>query len=171
MKHLFWSLGLVLIASAGVVLAAPTPTPIPGGAVQARGVTGTIGSKLFNGEVRLRPTELRDATSADGLSGTADQRWLVFTAAASNGTNRALDMQQFIASIVDGEGNTIQAQPDKVRPAGGVYGVPPGGGWKEQVFFLVPKNFKPLKIVLAPYDGKHPVFRITIRPRDYHASS
>lgn len=147
-------------ATAG--LARATPTPIPGGANQANGVQGSIGDKLFNGEVRLQPTEIRYATDADGFTNTADQRWIVFTANASNGTHKALDMQQFNASIVDAQGNTIQAQPDKVRPTGGVYGVPPGGGWKEQIFFEVPTNFVPDKIVLQPYDGKHPVFRISV---------
>lgn len=146
-----------------------TPTPIPGGSNQASGVEGTIGSDLFNGQVRLRPTQLRDATAADGYPPDPTQRWLVFTAAASNGTHRALDMQQFIASIVDADGSTIQAQPDKLKPTGGVFGVPAGGAWTEQVFFQVPASFKPAKIVLQPYDQKHPVFRITIRPEDYHS--
>lgn len=149
-------------------LAAATPTPVPGGSNQASGVQGALGSKLFNGEVRLQPTEIRYAVASDGFTDTSDQRWIVFTANASNGTHKPLDMTQFIASIVDAQGNSIQAQPDKTRPVGGVYGVPPGGGWKEQIFFLVPKDFAPNKVVLQPYDGKHQVFRISIGPNDLH---
>jgi len=158
----------IAACAATAALASGTPTPIPGGANQANGVAGTIGSKLFNGEVRVQPAEIRFATDADGVTSTSDQRWIVFTASASNGTHKPLDMQQFNASIVDAQGNTIQAQPDKVRPTGGVYGVPPGGGWKEQIFFLVPTSFVPDKIVLQPYDGKHPVFRISIAPNALH---
>ena len=169
MKHLFWTVP-VLAAIASLSIASAAPTPIPGGANQSHGVVGTIGSKLFNGQVRLRPIRLRDATAADDLSASPGQHWLVFTAAASNGTPRALDMQQFIASIVDSDGNTVQAQPNNVLPMGGVFGVPPGGGWNEKVSFIVPARFRPVKILLAPYDGKHPVFRITIRPQDYRAS-
>lgn len=154
--------------AAASIAAGAAPTPIPGGADQANGVQGAIGAKLFNGEVRLQPAEIRYATAAGGFSNTTDQRWIVFTASASNGTHRPLDMQQFNASIVDAQGNTVQAQPDKVRPTGGVYGVPPGGGWKEQVYFLVPTTFAPDKIVLQPYDGKHPVFRINIGFNDLH---
>lgn len=165
-KHLLWTVP-VLAVIVSLQAASAKPTPIPGGANQASGVQGTIGSRLFNGEVRLKPLKLRDATAADGLAPSPGQRWLVFTADASNGMHRALDMQQFIASIVDSGGNILQAQPDKIRPIGGLYGVPPGGHWNEQVFFQVPTQFTPAKILLAPYNGKHAVFRIKIRPQDY----
>lgn len=167
MKQLVLCLAIA-VSAAAAARAGATPTPVPGGANQASGVQGAIGAKLFNGEVRLQPTEIRYATAADGFSDVTDQRWIVFSATASNGTHKPLDMSQFIASIVDAQGNTIQAQPDKVRPMGGVYGVPPGGGWKEQIFFLVPKDFVPDKVVLQPYDGKHGVFRISIASNDLH---
>lgn len=87
--------------------------------------------------------------------------------AASNGTSRALDMQQFVASLASADGTTEQAQPDKVKPTGGVFGVVPGGSWREQVLFLVSADFVPAKIVLLPYDRKHKAFRITVGPSDY----
>jgi hypothetical protein len=80
-------------------------------------------------------------------------------------------MQQFVASIVNASGDTYQAQPDKVKPMGGVYGVPPGGQWKEQILYEVPADFSPTKIVLLPYDGKHQAFRITVRASDYKTGS
>jgi hypothetical protein len=170
MKRTIASTLLVLSLTASA-LAAAQPTPVPGGANQAAGVAGTFGQKLFNGEVRLIPKELRDANAADGLTAPSGQKWVVFTASASNGTARALDMQQFIASIVDASGDTYQAQPDKAKPMGGLYGVPPGGQWKEQISFEVPANFSAAKIVLLPYDRKHQAFRITVRPSDYKSSS
>lgn len=170
MKALPVVLALLVVApGAAFAQARPSPTPIPGGANQAAGVEGTFGAKLFNGQVRIVPQTLRDATAADGFGAVPGTRWVVFTAAASNGTAQSLSMTQFVASIVDAAGNTIQAQPDKVRPVGGVYGVPPGGAWKEEVFFEIPAAFAPRKIVLAPYDGKRPVFRITVRPQDLAA--
>jgi hypothetical protein len=170
MKRTIASTLLVLSLTASALAAAP-PTPVPGGANQAAGVAGTFGQKLFNGEVRLIPKELRDANAADGLTAPSGQKWVVFTASASNGTARALDMQQFVASIVDASGDTYQAQPDKAKPMGGLYGVPPGGQWKEQISFEVPADFSPAKIVLLPYDRKHQAFRITVRPSDYKSSS
>lgn len=156
------------LCSSATALAAPTP--IPGGANQASGVAGTFGQKLFNGEIRLLPRNLRDASDSDGLMAATGKKWIVFTASASNGTAHALDMQQFIVSIVDRDGDTLQAQPDKVKPMGGVFGQPPGGQWKEQVLFDVPSDFVPAKIVLLPYDRKHQAFRITVRPGDYARS-
>lgn len=162
---------LFVLSVTASALAAASPTPVPGGANQAAGVAGTFGQKLFNGEVRIVPKELRDANAADGLTAAPGQKWVVFTAAASNGTAHALDMQQFVASIVDADGDTYQAQPDKVKPMGGLYGVPPGGQWKEQILYAVPANFAPVKIVLLPYDRKHQAFRITVRATDYKTAS
>lgn len=158
---------VALCAVAAAAIAAPVATPIPGGANQAAGVAGTFGDKLFNGQVRLLPKELRNANDADGMSTAPGQKWIVFTASASNGTSRALDMAQFMASVADADGDTYQAQPDKLKPVGGLYGVPPGGQWKEQILIEVPANFVPAKIVLLPYDRKHQAFRITVRPTDY----
>jgi hypothetical protein len=166
-KLLFTACAIGALTVSGVASAAVKPTPVPGGANQAVGVAGTFGQKLFNGQVRLVPNQLRNAIEADNLTAATGEKWIVFTASASNGTAKALDMTQFIASIVDAGGDTHQAQPDKVKPTGGVYGVPPGGQWKEQILFDVPASFVPAKIVLLPYDRKHDAFRITVRATDY----
>ena len=120
--------------------------------------------------MRLTPRVLRDAVASDDLSATAGMKWIVFSATASNGTKHALDMQQFIASVSNANGESIAAQPDKLLPVGGVFGVVPGGGWKEQISFLVPSEFVPVKIVLLPYDRKHGAFRITVAAGDYKPS-
>ena len=158
---------MVFALSAGGAALSSTATPVPGGANQASGVAGTLGDKLFNGEIRLVAKEIRNANDADGLTAASGQKWLVFNASASNGTAHALDMQQFVASIADSDGDTFQAQPDKVKPMGGVFGVPPGGQWKEQILFNVPSDVVPVKIVLLPNDRRHQPFRITIRAQDY----
>lgn len=160
---------LVLSLTTGASAFTSHPTPVPGGANQAMGVAGTFGQKLFNGEVRLVPKEIRDANDSDGLTAASGDKWIVFTASASNGTAHALDMTQFIASIVSADGDTVQA--NHLKPNGGVYGVPPGGQWKEQIFFVTPANFVPTKIVLLPFDRKHQAFRITVRAADYAAHS
>lgn len=160
-------LAFAVLTNGLTTAASSRPTPMPGGANQAVGVAGTFGQKLFNGEVRLLPRELRNANDGDGVTAASGQKWIVFTASASNGMARALDMQQFDASIVDADGDTHQAQPDKVKPMGGLFGVPPGGQWKEQVLFDVPASFVPAKIVLLPLNRKHEAFRITVRATDY----
>ena len=167
MKRITALTALVLSLGVGATALAAPAKPVPGGANQASGVAGTFGNKLFNGEVRLVPKEIRGAKDSDSLNAVEGQKWIIFTASGSNGTSRALDMTQFIASIVSADGDTVQAAPDRVKPMGGLYGVPPGGQWKEQIFFYVPTNFVPTKIVLLPYDRKHQAFRITVRATDY----
>jgi len=155
----------------GTAAAAAAPTPVPGGANQAEGVPTVFGKPAFNGEVRLTPRTLRDATASDGFTAPSGQKWLVFQATGANGTAKALDMPQFVASIVNADGESYAAQPDKLLPMGGVYGVAPGGGWREQVAFQVPADFVPTKIVLLPANKKHPAFRISVASKDYHAAS
>jgi hypothetical protein len=159
---------LLLLSSAGA--AGAKPTPEPGGANQVNAVAATFGKPAFNGVVRLTPRELRDARASDGYIAMDGMKWIVFTATANNGTKRALDMQQFAASLVDANGESMAAQPDKVLPIGGVFGVAPGAGWKEQIAFLVPAGFVPVKILLLPAEPKRKAFRITIGAADYKAA-
>jgi hypothetical protein len=166
--RLFSTMTLLFALALSAAAASASPTPVPGGANQADAVAATFGRAAFNGEVRLTPRQLRDATAADSYTATAGSKWIIFTATAANGTSKALDMQQFVASVVDANGESVAAQPDKLLPVGGVYGIAPGAGWREQVAFLVPSDFTPAKIVLLPYDKKHKAFRIAVGPNDYH---
>jgi hypothetical protein len=159
------------MCAALLLIASPAwakPTPVPGGANQARAVEGTLKDTLFNGQARLRQMKLGkpDGSASESYADTADQTWIVFRALASNGTPKPLDMQQFSASIVDADGVAVAAQPDKVRPIGSVNGIPPGGAWREVVLFNVPKGFKPAKIVLVPTGSSYKAFRITVTPAD-----
>jgi len=151
--------------------AAAKPTPVPGGANQAEGVPTVFGKAAFNGEVRLTPRQLRDATAADDLITPGGQKWIVLTATAANGTTKSLDMQQFVASIVNADGESVAADPDKLKPVGCACGIAPGAGWRETVDFLVPTDFKPVKILLIPYDHKHKAFRITVGASDYKSTT
>ncbi len=156
---------------ASFATASAAPTPVPGGANQAEGVATIFGKPSFNGEVRLTPRTLRDATASDGFTAPSGQKWLVFQATGANGTNKPLDMQQFVASIVNADGESYAAQPDKLLPMGGVYGIAPGAGWREQVAFQVPADFVPAKIVLLPANKKHAAFRIAVGPNEYHTAT
>jgi hypothetical protein len=161
------ALSVALAASAiGPVTA--KPTPVPGGANQTRAVAGGLHATLFNGQVRLRKMMLTkpDNSTSESYPDTPDTKWLVFRALASNGMPKVLEMSQFSASLVDGDGVAVAAQPDKVRPVGMVSNIPPGGAWKETILFNVPRDFKPVKIVLVSADKHYPSFRITIAASD-----
>jgi hypothetical protein len=169
-KPTILTLGALLVLTAPVFAA--TPTPEPGGANQARGVEGGMAATLFNGQTRLRKMAIGkpDGSANENYSNTSDTKWLAFRALMSNGTSQVLTINQFSASIVDGDGITVAAQPDKVRPMGAVTGMPPGGAWKESVLFNVPADFKPVKIVLVPADVHYETFRITLTPADLAAA-
>jgi len=161
---------VTLGAAFALALPAPAaqPTPEPGGANQAHGVAGTLHDTLFNGQTRVRKMTLGkpDGSANESYPDTADMKWIAFRSVMSNGTAQVLTMQQFSASIVDGDGITEAAQPDKVRPLGTVAGIPPGGAWKETVLFQVPADFKAVKIVLVPADQHYKAFRISLAPSD-----
>jgi len=161
----FTLLFALTLGSAGAVLA--SPTPVPGGANQAEGVPTTFGKAAFNGEVRLTPRQLRDSNATEDFISPSGQKWIVLYATASNGTKKSLDMQQFVASIVNADGESYTADPDKINPVGCACGIAPGAGWRERIAFLVPTDFKPVKILVLPYDRKHKAFRITVGANDY----
>jgi hypothetical protein len=144
------------------------PTPIPGGANQAKAVEGSLKATLFNGQVRMRKMALTklDGSPEESFTETPAIKWLVFRAVMSNGTAKVLDWQQFSATLVDADGIAVAAQPDKVRPIGMVSNMPPGGAWKETILFNLPTAFKPVKIVLVPTNSKYSAFRISLDASD-----
>jgi hypothetical protein len=160
--------GLGTLFALGAGAQAAQPTPVPGGANQALGVAGSLRATLFNGQTRVRKMTLGkpDGSQNESYADTADAKWLAFRALMSNGTSQVLTMTQFSASLVDGDGIAVAAQPDKVRPIGAVTGIPPGGAWKETILFAVAPDFVPVKIVLVPSDRHYKAFRITLAPAD-----
>lgn len=165
-------LRLLMYAVAAVALAAAPaiakPTPEPGGANQARAVAGTLHDVLFNGQARIKKMALAkpDGSPDESYADDGSTSWIVLRALMSNGTSRVLEMTQFSASIIDADGVAVAAQPDKVRPAGMVTNIPPGGAWHETVLFAVPKGFKPVKIVLVSATPRYKSFRIAIAASD-----
>ena len=65
------------------------PTPIPGGANQVNAVSGALGEPMWNGVVRIKVRELRDARPEDHpetLLPGPDQKVMVFETMLRNGT-------------------------------------------------------------------------------------
>jgi hypothetical protein len=162
---------LMFAVAALAIAAGPAgakPTPEPGGANQARAVDGTLHDVLFNGQARIKKMALAkpDGSPDESYTDDASTTWIVLRALMSNGTPRVLEMPQFSASMIDADGVAVAAQPDKVRPAGMVANIPPGGAWHETVLFAAPKGFKPVKIVLVSASPRYKSFRIAIAPSD-----
>jgi hypothetical protein len=143
------------------------PTPVPGGANQKAGVTGTFSQVLFNGRLRLRGMSLKDAVPADNMRpNAAGERALVFRVIVSNGTQRE-SHGYFDAALSDANGITISG-----RPLDDGWTLEQGAAAREAIGFSVPADFVPTKLVLTTAAAPNEkVFRITIRSTDLSAAS
>jgi hypothetical protein len=155
---------VLILGEASLAGAAATPTPVPGGANQTNGVSGTMGDVLFNGRLRLRSMSLAEAGPADNIKPNAgDERALVFRAIVSNGTQHE-DHGYFDASLVDANGITVAG-----RPLDSGWSVQPGAAARLVNGFSVPPGFVPVRLVLIESATKTGAFRIAIRPGDLAA--
>ena len=154
---------VLLGGDAATALAAPTP--VPGGANQLAGVSGTLKQALFNGTLRLRGMSLKDAGPGDPIHPNAPgERALVFRAIVSNGI-RHEDHGYFDATLADADGITVAG-----RPLDSGWSLEPGAAAHVVNGFSVPAGFVPTKLLLV--ESAHPkarAFRITIKPGDLPA--
>ena len=155
-------LALLLGGEAASALAAPKPTPVPGGANATAGVSGTLAQTLFNGTLRLRAMSLKDAAPADNVHpNAAGERALVFHAIVSNGTHHE-NHGYFDATLADADGITITG-----RPLDDGWSLEQGAAARTATGFSVPATFTPTKLVLREAAAPHErAFRITIRAND-----
>jgi hypothetical protein len=151
------------IAGSGVALA--VPTPIPGGANQIKGVTGTLASTIFNGKLRFRKFVLRKSTAAEGTADPGGMA-LTLTYLVSDGMERAA-YGNVGASIVDADGVVVAGH--SVGVYGAYYTMQPGASVRGSLYFLMPAGFVPVKILMVPGDG--PALRINLKPSDLPAAT
>jgi hypothetical protein len=158
---------LALLLGGETTPAWAAPTPVPGGANQKAGITGTLSQVLFNGKLRLRAMSLKDPIPADNMhANNAGDRPLVFHAIISNGTQHE-DHGFFNATLADADGITVEG-----RPLDDGWGLEQGAAARIRMGFSVPAGFVPVKLFLIKASAPHdPAFRITIRPADVPAAS
>jgi hypothetical protein len=158
---------LALLLGADAATALAKPTPVPGGANQLAGVSGTLSQTLFNGTLRIHGMSLKDAGPNDGIRPNASgERALVFRAVISNGTKHE-DHGYFDATLADADGITVTG-----RPLDSGWSLEPGAGARVVNGFSVPAGFVPTKLLLV--EAAHPksrAFRITLKPGDLSPSS
>jgi hypothetical protein len=159
------SMLFALVLGGAAVSALAAPTPVPGGANQLAGVSGTLKQTLFNGTLRLHGMSLKDAVPADNVHPNAPgERALVFRAIVNNGTHHE-DHGYFDATLSDADGITVTG-----RPLDSGWSLEPGAGARVVNGFSVPVGFVPTKLLLV--ESAHPksrAFRITIKPGDLPA--
>ena len=153
------SMFLALVIGGGAATALAKPTPVPGGANQLAGVSGTLSQTLFNGTLRLHGMSLKDAVPADNVHPNAvGDRTLVFRAIVNNGTHHE-DHGYFDATLADADGITVMG-----RPLNDGWSLEPGAAARVVNAFSVPAGFVPTKLLLV--EAAHPksgAFRITIK--------
>jgi hypothetical protein len=123
-----------LVICAGNAWAAPTPGP--GGANQTPAVNGTAKTWLFNGETRVLITDYIVPDQA-GLPAAAGSRITVVRGLAKNA------LRSHIPPSISKRAWSTPAGSCSCR-------------------FRSRGDFKPVKLILTPYDGKHKSFRIDI---------
>jgi hypothetical protein len=156
---------LAAFASMSPARATAAPTPIPGGANQISGVSGTLSSTLFNGKMRIRKMQLRPSTAAEATA-SAGSSALTFVFLVSNGTS-APRAGNFSASMADADGVTINGHSVSVYSA--YYSLQPGMPARATIYFIVPSGFTPVKILLT--DGNGPAFRVNLKAADIPAAA
>jgi hypothetical protein len=154
------------VLGGGTLLANAAPTPVPGGANQTSGVSGSMSQTLFNGTLRIKGMSLKDAGPADHINPNAPgERALVFRSIVSNGTKHE-HHGYFDASLADANGITIAG-----RPLDSGWSLEPGAAAHAVNGFSVPHDFVPVRLVLI--ESAHPkarAFRIAVRPSDLGAA-
>src|SRR5579872_5334728 len=160
---------LLGIATGGLVLsssrpdASAAPTPIPGGANQLRGVSGSLSSTLFNGKIRIRKMALRASTPAEFTPAT-DQRGIVLSWLVSNGTSSERT-GYFAASLADADGVVVDGKPVTVYSA--YYSLQPGAAARQTMQFVLPAGYAPAKILLVDKGSPAgPAFRVNLKTSD-----
>lgn len=156
------SMLLAFVLGGDALLAAAPPTPVPGGANQTSGVSGSLSQTMFNGTLRIRGMSLKDARPEDHIKPNAPgERALVFRATVSNGTKHE-DHGYFDATLADANGITIAG-----RPLDSGWSIEPGAAAHVVNGFSIPSDFVPVRLVLI--ESAHPkarAFRIALRPGD-----
>lgn len=128
--------------------AASSPTPAPGGANQVDALSGALGQTLFNGIVRLKVDEARDATANDhpesALPGP-NQRVMVLSALVRNGART--DFAEVLTyTLADNDDVTFEIPSYLIKP--NPLNVLQGSAARQHALFLVDGAYHPTKLIV-----------------------
>lgn len=131
-----------------VLIAASTPTPVPGGANEVKAMSAKIGDTVFTGALRVKIEELRDATAADDpgrLFPSSTQRVMVMKALLHNGLHaNFIDLLSY--TLADNDGVTVPIPAYDMTNAN--LNILQGGAARQTAMFLVDKDFVPVKLIV-----------------------
>ncbi len=160
-----------LLSIALLTSAEAAPTPAPGGANQVSALSGKIGQTVFNGNLRIKIVELREATASDtqGIqyppTPTAAQKTMYMRVLLNNGTH---DVWFGIVhyTLADKDAISVEIPTNAVvKPS---LRILQGAAARQTALFVVDKDFVPTKLIVncstcAANAGFRPI-RFTISP-------
>ena len=139
--------------------AGAAPTPIPGGANGVSAVSGTVGSTVFNGMLRVKITALRAAGEAEkpDTNLTADQKVMYFESLLSNGTHEEFtDLVTY--TLADKDGVSVAIPTNALKHAN--LHILQGASERQSEAFPIDKDFVPVKLIVqCSTCGGHSGFR------------
>jgi hypothetical protein len=124
------------------------PTPVPGGANQVNAVSGTAGEPMWNGVVRLKVQELRDAVADDHpetLLPGPSQKVMVFRASLRNGTTKQF-AELLTYTLADKDDVAFEIPSQYLQPSPLV--VAQGAAARVGGLFIADKSFVPVKLLI-----------------------
>ena len=138
----------VVVMACGAIAAQATPTPVPGGANQVNAMSAKLGDTVFNGDLRIKVKELRDATTADHperMLPTANQKVMVMSALIRNGLHRDfVDLLTY--TLADADEVTFDIPSNYLTNAN--LHILQGASARQTAMFVVDKSFVPVKLIV-----------------------
>ncbi len=140
------ALGAALLTSADAA-----PTPVPGGANGLVALAGKTGETVFNGVLRIKILQLRDATDEEAKSSSApgfsaDQKLMYVEALLNNGSHETFtDLLTY--TVADKDAITVQVPSYLIKHANP--SILQGAALKQSALFAVDKDFVPAKLIVA----------------------
>lgn len=157
----------VSLAFVATAAAAAVPPPTPGGANEVSAISGKLGDTLWNGVLRFKLVEVRDATPADhpeSVGPLPNQKVMVVTAIIRNGTPATWG-ELVSYTLADKDDISFEIPGHFFTPV--ALTIQQGAAVKQTALFPVDKTYVPVKLIFqctSCAKGKFKAFRVTIPP-------
>jgi hypothetical protein len=141
-------------------IASAAPTPIPGGANAVSAVSAKTGETIFNGVLRVKLDDLRDATDADGAASenpSPGRKVMLMRVLLRNGATATFsDLLRYTLADKDDISYEIPSYKIKnINP-----NIIQGGALRQTSLFEVDQDFVPTKLIIeCATCGAHTAFR------------
>ena len=163
------ALRIVVLALLFAVLvpAASPAAPIPGGANQVNAISGKLGDTLWNGVLRFKVVEVRDATPADHPESVVplpNQKVLVVTALLRNGTSS--DWGELVSYTLADQNDVVFEIPGHLFTPVALH-IAPAAAVRQTALVPIDKTFVPVKLIFSCGScakGSFKAFRVTLTP-------